>query len=176
MSNSSLLGIDRAARIPAGRDTATLGPGDSSDSGSDMMGLDGEVGGDPGVPVDVALRDDVSHPAVAVDALDGRPSDAGGSVERRSAGGDAGREAADIGVDRVFSVADEESPADDPAELAVNAGGDSGVDGREAEDTDLGFVDDAQIDDLLEDEPESRLEADQAMPNAVPSLRSPVRK
>ncbi len=47
MGKSSLLGGERAAQQPAGRDTDLLGPGDSSDSGSDVQGVM-----DPGVDSD----------------------------------------------------------------------------------------------------------------------------
>ncbi|HSC63493.1 MAG TPA: hypothetical protein VLD35_07665, partial [Caldimonas sp.] len=38
MSHSSILGGDRAAQQAPGRDAETLGPSDSSDSGSDIQG------------------------------------------------------------------------------------------------------------------------------------------
>lgn len=103
MARSSLLGTESAAAVPAGRDTAALGPGDSSDSGSDMMGIEDSDLGDPTAPVDVALRDDMPHSLLPDEVMDGGASDAGGTGERRSAGSDAGKEAADIGVDRVFT-------------------------------------------------------------------------
>ena len=39
MANSSILGGERAANLPAGKDVAALGPRDNSDSGSDSIGL-----------------------------------------------------------------------------------------------------------------------------------------
>ena len=76
MSTSSLLGIERPNPHAPGHDAEALGPSDSSDSGSDMTGLE----------------------ALDVD------SDSAGTGERRSAAGDdGGREAGDIAVDRVFS-------------------------------------------------------------------------
>ena len=102
MGHSSLLGTEAPATEPAGRDTATLGPSDSSDSGSDLAGLDARSGSDPAVPVDVALR--AEHPLLPPDALDAAGSDAAGTGERRGID-DAGvaREAADIGVDRIVT-------------------------------------------------------------------------
>ncbi|WP_457390183.1 hypothetical protein [Roseateles sp. P5_E1] len=92
MARSSLLGIDSAAAEPAGRDKASLGPSDSSDSGSDVAGMDGEDDGtDPGLPVDVALRDDQAAPLPLGESL---PS---------SEGETGVRDGADIGVDRVFT-------------------------------------------------------------------------
>ena len=93
MARSSLLGVDPAAREPAGRDKASLGPGDNSDSGSDVAGLEGDDdGADPGLPVDVALRDDQAAPLPLGESLP-------------SSEGEAGvRDGADIGVDRVFSA------------------------------------------------------------------------
>ena len=76
MARSPLIDTDFTPTGPAGRDSASLGPSDSSDSGSDLAG-------------------------VAPD--DGTASDSGGTGERRGAAGDADiAEAADIGVDRVF--------------------------------------------------------------------------
>ncbi len=132
MGHSSLLGTERAAAVPAGRDTAALGPGDNSDSGSDMMGVEDSDQGDPGAPVDVALRDDMPHSLLPDEVMDGAASDAGGTGERRSAGSDAGVEAADIGVDRIFTP-----------------GRDRDLDD---EDADTAFVDDALAGDPLEDE------------------------
>lgn len=127
MGHSSLLGIERAPAVPAGRDNAALGPGDSSDSGSDLAGLDALDRGDPSLPVDAAMRDDASRSLMSPDAMTGGASDSSGTGERRSAGNDAGsREAADIGVDRVFSA--------------------DGEAADEAEDADLAFVDQAADD------------------------------
>ena len=100
MARSSLLGVDKAAAEPAGRDKASLGPGDSSDSGSDMAGLESDDDGtDPGLPVDVALRDDQAAPLPLGESL---PA---------SEGGTGVRDGADIGVDRVFTPGDAESQA-----------------------------------------------------------------
>lgn len=128
MARSSLLGIDTAAPVTPGRDTASLGPGDNSDSGSDMAGLDSEDDdADPGLPVDVALRDDQQAPLPLGESL---PA---------SDGGTGVRDGADIGVDQVFSAAgpleDEELVAPDAAEAAVED--DEDEDGEEGEGEDV---------------------------------------
>ena len=123
MGHSVLLGIDSAAAAPDGRKYASLGPGDSSDSGSDVAGLDALDDNDPNAPVDVALRDDGMRSVTTADALSGGASDAAGTGESRSAGGDAGVEGADIGVDRVFTPGAEDEDED------------------EYEDADLAFLD-----------------------------------
>lgn len=134
MAHSPLLGTDRAPPAPAGRDTETLGPSDSSDSGSDVAGLDDEPGGDPNEPLDRALDPDRERPAGRdVEAADA--TDAAGTGERRSAGMDPGRDGQDIGVDRVIDPAHEGADHDD-------------------EDPDLDFLDDAEAPDPLDAEPE----------------------
>jgi len=93
MARSSLLGVDPAAPEPAGRDKASLGPSDSSDSGSDVTGLEGDDdAADPGLPVDVALRDDQAAPLPLGESLPASEGEAGV------------RDGADIGVDRVFTA------------------------------------------------------------------------
>jgi hypothetical protein len=100
MARSSLLGADKAAAEPAGRDKASLGPSDSSDSGSDVAGLESDDdGADPGLPVDVALRDDQAAPLPLGESL---PA---------SEGGTGVRDGADIGVGRVFTPGQLESEA-----------------------------------------------------------------
>ncbi|GAA0769092.1 hypothetical protein LRH25_03065 [Ideonella azotifigens] len=116
MGRSSLLGVEQADLESEGHDNAALGPSDSSDSGSDMVGVDELGDGDPNEPVDVALGRDLERPLMPVDSLNGATSDRGGSGERRSAGSDAGEEASDISVDRVFSTGDA-SDADQDAAL-----------------------------------------------------------
>lgn len=76
MGHSSLIGIDLATLEPGGRDRNALGPGDSSDTGSDMVGVEMNDEEDPGLPVDVALRDDMPHPLVSTG-----PSAAGGTSD-----------------------------------------------------------------------------------------------
>lgn len=108
MARSSLSGIDRAAPTPTGHESASLGPSDSSDSGSDIAGIEGLEGGDPSAPVDVAMSPDTEHPGPAAEMLGpGFDTDAAGTGERRSAGGDAGRlDAPDIAPDHVVSISE----------------------------------------------------------------------
>lgn len=102
MSTSSLLGIERPNPGTTGHNSERLGPSDSSDSGSDMTGLDTPDVLDPQLPVDRALADDLARPLGPTDAH-GSDSDSAGTGERRSAAGDdGGREAGDIAVDRAF--------------------------------------------------------------------------
>lgn len=137
MGHSSLLGIERAPAQPAGTDNAALGPSDNSDSGSDRVGIaDGEAS-DPGWPVDVAVGDDQPR-SLQPEPVAGSDSDGAGTGERRSAGGDAGaREAADIGVDRIVR----------PHRRAAGDG-----DPSDDEDADLGFIDEVQVGDMLDEE------------------------
>ncbi len=148
MARSSLLGTDTAAAEPARRgDTGVLGPGDSSDSGSDLMGVADSDESDPNLPTDVAMDDAHARP-MPHEVADGGGSDAGGTGERRSAGGDAGlREAADIGVDRVFT----------PGRRNSRKGPDAIADD---EDPDLDFVDAAEAGDPLDDEDSDALDSD----------------
>lgn len=103
MKQSRLPGVDIDAEERSGRTDAPLGPSNSSDSASDLAGLDGMNDDDPNVPVDVALRDDGRRSLPTGNTLSGAASDSAGTGESRSAGADAGVEAADIGVDRVFT-------------------------------------------------------------------------
>ena len=90
MSHSSILGGERAPQQAKGRSAETLGPSDTSDSGSDIQGAtrlktdaeDGELGG--ATPID--LDSD---------------SDSMGTGERKSAVPDGARDGADIGPDRI---------------------------------------------------------------------------
>jgi len=102
MARSSLLGVDSAPVEPAGRDKATLGPGDSSDTGSDVAGVESDDdGSDPGLPVDVALRDDQAAPLPLGESLAASEGEAGV------------RDGADVGVDRVFTPGEEDEDLDD---------------------------------------------------------------
>ena len=132
MAKSSLLGMEPVNPVAPGHDDLALGPSDSSDSGSDVAGLESLDVDDPQAPVDQALADDAGRPLGGPDARGGG-SDTAGTGERRSAGSDAGRrEAGDISVDRVFSpfgdgdMGDEDDDPDAPrpadvAAAAVNA-------------------------------------------------------
>lgn len=134
MPRSSIQGSSPAPSQPAGRDTASLGPGDSSDSGSDMMGIADHRGGDPGVPADVASSPDSPNPTLLPSDALASSTDAAGTGETRSASDDGGKgDGWDVGTDRVFTP----------------GGGDVGAD----EDPDLAFIDDAQANDAaIEDE------------------------
>ena len=126
MGHSSLVGIDRAATGPAGHDTASLGPSDTSDSGSDFAGVEEGDDGDAMVPVDVAIAAGRPHPDRAVDAIEGGDSDAAGTGERRSAGGDSHlADGADISPDRIVMDPDSGAVEDDFGSSADNGLGDS---------------------------------------------------
>lgn len=130
MARSSLLGIDPSPAEPAGRDKASLGPSDSSDSGSDVVGLEGDDDdADPGLPVDVALRDDQAAPLPLGESL---PA---------SEGGTGVRDGADIGVDRVFSV-----DGSDAADRLLEAVDESALDSDEADEEDEAAADTERID------------------------------
>ena len=90
MARSSILGGERAPQQARGRNAETLGPGDTSDSGSDIQGAtrlktdaeEGQLGG--ATPIDVDSD-----------------SDSMGTGERKSAVPDGARDGADIGPDRI---------------------------------------------------------------------------
>jgi hypothetical protein len=119
MSQSNILGGERAPQQAKGRDDATLGPSDTSDSGSDVQGESrlktdteaGELGG--ATPVD--LDSD---------------SDSMGTGERRSAVPEHGRDGADIGPDRI-------ARSKDRLDSAESIGGaDDSIEGLAADETD----------------------------------------
>jgi hypothetical protein len=113
MAHSPLLGGDPAPRVPGGRSTDVLGPSDTSDSGSDVIGADL---GDADLDAD---------------------SDAGGTGERAEAGRDTlRREAPDISTDQVVRVGagSEEEAVDEPDALADMA---ADEDNEDAIDSDL---------------------------------------
>lgn len=90
MSRSSILGGERAPQQAKGRSAETLGPGDTSDSGSDIQGAtrlktdaeEGQLGG--ATPID-----------------SDSDSDSMGTGERASAVPDGARDGADISPDRI---------------------------------------------------------------------------
>ncbi len=90
MSQSSILGGDRAPQQARGRDAEMLGPSDTSDSGSDIQGAtrlktdteEGQMGG--ATPVDI-----------------NSDSDAMGTGERAEAVPEGARDGADIAPDRI---------------------------------------------------------------------------
>ena len=113
MARSPLVGgYDRAATPAPGHDTPSLGPSDSSDSGSDVAGLDAADDEDPGLLVDTATDADSQRTEGGAETFSpGADSDGAGTGERRSAAGDAGAlEGADIGPDRIV---------DDPSGLGL---------------------------------------------------------
>jgi hypothetical protein len=106
MSQSSILGGERAPQQAKGRSAETLGPSDTSDSGSDIQGAsrlktdaeEGELGG--ATPIDIDSD-----------------SDSMGTGERGSAVPGGGRDGADIGPDRI-------ARSKDALDSAVSIGGD----------------------------------------------------
>ncbi|HEY2190646.1 MAG TPA: hypothetical protein VGH48_18985, partial [Caldimonas sp.] len=90
MSHSSILGGDRAPQQARGRDDETLGPSDTSDSGSDIQGAtrlktatpEGDLGGATPVGID-------------------SDTDSTGTGERAEAVPEGARDGADIGPDRI---------------------------------------------------------------------------
>jgi hypothetical protein len=95
MSQSSILGGERAPQQAGGRHADTLGPSDTSDSGSDIQGAtrlktdteEGELGG--ATPVDTASD-----------------SDSMGTGERAEAVPEGAEDGADIRPDRIASSKD----------------------------------------------------------------------
>ena len=95
MARSSILGGERAPQQARGRNAESLGPGDTSDSGSDIQGAtrlktdaeEGQLGG--ATPIDVDSD-----------------SDSMGTGERKSAVPDGARDGADIGPDRIVRSKD----------------------------------------------------------------------
>lgn len=105
MSTSPLMGGERAARRPQGTGTDLLGPSDTSDSGSDIVGADGAVDTDD-IGFDGGSNDDIRRAAGAGadigDANLDSDSDSSGTGERAEAGRDTLRhEAPDISPDHV---------------------------------------------------------------------------
>ena len=117
MSQSSILGGERAAKQAEGRSADVLGPSDTSDSGSDIQGAtrlktdteEGEMGG--ATPVDTDSD-----------------SDSGGTGERASAVPDAARDGADIAPDRIARSKDALDSADSIDDDSVDALADESID------------------------------------------------
>jgi len=101
-----VLGGERAPQLGKGRSAGSLGPSDTSDSGSDIQGAtrlqtdaeEGELGG--ATPIDIDSD-----------------SDSMGTGERGSAVPGGGRDGADIGPDRI-------ARSKDALDSAVSIGGD----------------------------------------------------
>jgi len=92
MSNSSILGGERAAPRAIGRDVDALGPSDSSDSGSDVQG-------ERTMPTGADNPGELGALPVNRDS----DSDASGTGERGSATGDGRDDAADILPDQLVA-------------------------------------------------------------------------
>ncbi len=115
MSQSSILGGDRAPRQADGRGSDVLGPSDTSDSGSDIQGAtrfktdtaEGEMGG--ATPIET-----------------GSDSDSMGTGERAEAVPEGARDGADIAPDKIarsqdaLDAADASLDTDDIDELALD--------------------------------------------------------
>jgi len=130
MSHSSILGGDPAAQQAAGRDADTLGPSDTSDSGSDIQGAtrlktEPEEGEETGGATPVVEDSD---------------TDSAGTGERAEAVPEGARDGADIAPDRIARSKDALDSAesitgnDDSIESLADDG--DGADGDE-EDEDL---------------------------------------
>lgn len=115
--------------LPAGRDrvtsrghgTESLGPSDSSDTGSDLRGAPGLAGEVDGFGLDhshtsdteESLADMTAGPDVGDANLDS-DSDRAGTGERAAAGRDAASEAgSDIDTDRVLPMPPDDGPQDE---------------------------------------------------------------
>lgn len=90
MATSSILGGERVAPRADGRDVDSLGPSDSSDSGSDVRG-ERRMPTDPDNPGELGATP--SRPDTSTDAL--------GTGERAAAGADGPDDGADIAPDHV---------------------------------------------------------------------------
>ena len=129
MSHSSILGGNRAPQQAPGRDADTLGPSDSSDSGSDVHGARRmKTVPEEGLAAGGALP-------IAADS----DSDAEGTGERAEAVPEGARDGADIAPDRIarskdaLDSADSITGNDDSIESLAD---DSDEDGSDDEDED----------------------------------------
>jgi hypothetical protein len=111
----------RDRRVGTGHGTGALGPSDSSDTGSDLVGAHGLAHDLDRFGLDRGNNEDPDESRAAAtggpDVGDGNldsDSDRFGTGERGAAGRDAPRDAADIGTDRIV----EESELDDNEEDA----------------------------------------------------------
>jgi hypothetical protein len=131
MSQSSILGGERAPQQAPGRDAETLGPSDSSDSGSDIHGAtrmktEPEEGLEAGGATPVVEDSD---------------TDAAGTGERAEAVPEGARDGADIAPDRIARSKD----ALDSAESITD--NDDAIEALAADDSDDG--DDEDFDDAV---------------------------
>ena len=102
MSQSSILGGDRAPQQATGRDADMLGPSDTSDSGSDIQGAtrlktEPEEGEETGGATPIVEDSD---------------TDSGGTGERAEAVPEGARDGADIAPDRIAESKDALDSAD----------------------------------------------------------------
>ena len=116
-------GADRAPQKAPGTGTDVLGPSDTSDSGSDIVGADGAVDADD-FDLDSGTNDDLRRaPGAGADIGDANldsDSDSGGTGERAEAGRDTlRRDAPDIAPDHIEGSA-EASP--DLDEIGLETG------------------------------------------------------
>jgi hypothetical protein len=148
MARSPLVGgYDRPATPAPGHDTPSLGPSDSSDSGSDVAGLDAADDEDPGLLVDTATDADSQRTEGGAETFSpGADSDGAGTGERRSAAGDAGAlEGADIGPDRIVEDPSGLGAVDTDAERALQEL--LGAEGEDEEDEENEEEDEGEEDD-----------------------------
>jgi hypothetical protein len=122
MSQSSILGGERAPQQASGRDAETLGPSDSSDSGSDIQGAtrmktEPEEGLEAGGATPVVEDSD---------------TDAAGTGERAEAVPEGARDGADIAPDRIARSKDALDSADSIT------GNDDAIEALAADDSDDG--------------------------------------
>jgi hypothetical protein len=126
MSQSSILGGDRAPQQARGRDADTLGPSDTSDSGSDIQGAtrlktdtpEGEMGG--ATPVDTESDTDAMGTGDRAEAVpEGARDGADIAPDRIARSKDALDSAESItgNDDAIESLADEDSDEDDGEDL-----------------------------------------------------------
>jgi hypothetical protein len=117
MTGTSTLDPDNFPRprdrsLGSGHGTGALGPSDSSDSGSDIMGASGmgqeedilDLGSGTTSDLEQSLAHGTAGPDVGDANLDS-DTDSGGTGERAAAGRDADiRDGADIGVDHIETI------------------------------------------------------------------------
>ena len=127
MSQSSILGGDRAPQQARGRDDDLLGPSDTSDTGSDIQGA-------------TRLKTEPEEGALggATPVLADTDTDAEGTGERAEAVPEGARDGADIGPDRIARSKDAldgaesiDSRDDEIESLAVESSDDDGDDDDE---------------------------------------------
>ena len=120
MATSSILGGERATPYPQGRDVGSLGPSDSSDSGSDVAnvpppGIAGSVGSTASADSDAAGTGERSTATPADAPLDNRDIEPDSVVDNPDESGVRGSTQDE--TESVEDLIDSESdaPDDDPA-------------------------------------------------------------